>query len=137
MTKRYESLFFGRLHRVKIAGFCYISIFTFIRRANNSELDERVPMVPHLWSLFRCATWRNCRTCSRLSKSEGMNGGQGLAECDVEIAGVIGDWHSFADWWSQEPHAACPDQPKAAETHGFYSFGNIPVHTHTLNLLDS
>lgn len=44
-----------------------------------------------------------------------------------------GDRHgNFICGRSQEPNAACPDQPKAAETHGFYSFGNIPVRTHTL-----
>src|SRR5271154_782454 len=97
-----------------------MSIFSFIRRAHNSERVERAPMVPHLWSLFRCATWRNCRTCSRLSKREGMDGGPGLAEWSCR--NYLGDRRRafICGWWSQEPHAACPDQPKAAETHGFF-----------------
>jgi hypothetical protein len=47
-----------------------------------------------------------------------MDAGPGLAECDVEIAGVIGDGHSFADGGHKNLHRTSRGVPGSAKSGG-------------------
>jgi hypothetical protein len=60
-----------------------------------------------------------------------MDGGLGLAESDVEIAGVIGDGHSFADGGHKDLTRRARISLKRRKHTDFIVSVTFPVHTHS------